>query len=625
MTDADRGPHHAFEFSRRLTGPNCHFGGPAVVLTPLGALAGSATAHAAWAQRVKVLCTLLGWAAPQPLALRRGPGTVLAFAAAAEHLFTATEINEWAWERSTAAAGPLSAQGLEAVQPALNEPEAVVAHFAAMAAGESSPPLIRLKAAAAAHGLPVIEDDDTLSLGAGRGSVSYPRAALPLPMDVPWATLHSVPTVLVTGSNGKTTTARLLAAMARAAGLTPGLCSTEGIVVGDTLVERGDYAGPAGARAVLRHRAVDVAVLETARGGILRRGLAVTRADAAVVTNVSADHLGEYGIVNVEDIAEAKLVVAHAVAPTAVIAVAHPAAHSVMHPARHPAVRPAVHPATHPSAGAHQRPGGTLVLNAADAVLMAVAARTPHAVAAKQALFAREHGHPALAAHRASGGATCGVEAGRLLCVWAGATIDLGDVNAMPLTLGGAAGYNIDNAAAAVLAAAASGLPWNAIRSTLATFGAVAQDNEGRLERWPHRGATVLIDYAHNPDGLAQLLAVARALKPVRLGLLLGQAGNRSDDAIGELARAAAAARPDRIVIKELPAMLRGRAPGEVPALLTRALRDAGVHDTLIAHQNDEEAAARDLLAWAGPGDVVVLPVHASTARERLHAVLSGA
>jgi cyanophycin synthetase len=337
-----------------------------------------------------------------------------------------------------------------------------------------------------------------------------------------------------------------------------------------------------------------MAVLETARGGILRRGLAVRRADVALVTNVSADHLGEYGVASVEDIAHAKLVVARAVADS-----------------------------------------GTLVLNGADPVPMAVAAATPHVQAAREAgrlaLFAHEHEHANLVAHRAAGGSTCGVRAGRLVMHLAnhpadrklGPDVDLGRVSDMPLTLGGAAGYNIENIAAAALAARAVGLPDGAIAHTLAHFGSTARDNPGRLERWSHRGATVLIDYAHNPDGLAQLLGVARALKPVRLGLLLGQAGNRDDEAIAALAHTAARFAPDAIVIKELPAMLRGRALGEVPTLLQRGLVEAGMAPGRIARQDDEVAAAQWLLQWAQTGDVVVLPVHTAAARERLGAALA--
>lgn len=590
MHDDEEGAPPAFESSRRLTGPNRWFAMPAVALTPLSAAASDPGSLTGWAQRVMALCVALGWPAPRPQVATGAAGTVLAFVPPEAALLSATDVNEWAWERAAEAHTPLAGQGFALTQPASDDIAAMALHFSAKAAAEASGPLQRLQAAAAAHGLPLFDDDDSVSIGIGSGSRTWPRAALPLPMDVPWPQLHAQPVLLVTGSNGKTTTTRLLVAMAEAAGRVAGHCSTEGVVVGGALVHAGDYAGPAGARAVLRHPAVQFAVLESARGGLLRRGLAVRRADAAVVTNVSADHLGEYGISSVEDIAEAKLVVAHAL-----------------------------------------RDCGTLVLNGSDAVLMAVAARTPHVQALLQAgrvaLFAHDLAHPVLLAHRATGAPVCGVNAESAL-VWAqgDAEAALGEIPQMPLTLQGAARHNVENIAAAVLAALASDLPLPALRATLAQFGALPQDNPGRLERWAWRGATVLVDYAHNPDGLAQLLQVAQALMatqpPARLGLLLGQAGNRDDAAIAELATTAAGFAPAHIVIKELPRMLRGRALGEVPALLQQALLATGQPAASLHREDDEEAAARALLAWALPGDVVVLPVHTTAVRQSLAALL---
>jgi UDP-N-acetylmuramyl tripeptide synthase len=516
---------------------------------------------------------------------------LLLFAAPDDALFTATEINEWAWERSAAEAGGDALAGFDLAQD-LGDDRRALAVFVQRAAAEQRPVQRALQTAAAERGLPVFIDDEVLSIGAGSGSRSWPLGALPAVADVPWPALHGVPTALVTGSNGKTTTVRLLAAIAAAAGVPAGYCCTEGVFVAGQAMGggdySGDYSGPAGARAVLRHAGVELAVLETARGGLLRRGLAVARADVALVTNVSADHLGEYGIAGVEDIAEAKLVVARALQD-----------------------------------GTRAR-GGTLVLNGGDTVLMAVAARSPHVqalfAAGRVALFARDDDGPALMALRQSGGSTCGVRDGRLLWSHGGASTGLGAVADFPLTLRGAAPHNTENIAAAVLAAHALGLPETAIRQALAQFGSQVQDNPGRLERWAYRGATVLIDYAHNPDGLAQLLAVACAMLPAgaRLGLLLGQAGNRDDPAIVDLAGTAAAARPDRIVIKELPEMLRGRAPGAVPDLIATTLRAAGFDAGRVTLQADEDAAARTLLAWAQPGDVVVLPIHTKAVRERL-------
>ena len=579
-TDAeDDEPRLAFDDSRRLTGANRWFDDPAVVLTALGAAATHPAAHVAWRERVARLCADLGWPAPSPVVQVRPGHVLLAVTAPVAMLFTATEVNEWAWECSAAEVEDLAVAGLTRLHD-FDEAQATL-RFRRRSREEVSAPLQRLLAAAAARGIDALVDDDTLSLGLGGGSRSWPRAALPLPMDVPWADLHAVPTLLVTGSNGKTTTTRLLAAMFARAGRVAGLCSTEGITVGGVLAEGGDYAGPAGARHVLRDRRVEVAVLETARGGLLRRGLAVGRADVAVVTNVSEDHLGEYGIADVDDIAEVKLALARVLGPA-----------------------------------------GVLVLNGGDEVLMRVAATLPHVQRVRSALFALQFDHPRLQSHRAAGGMTCGVEDGRLRLQDGASAVDLGEAVAMPLSVGGAAAYNVENLAAAALAAHAAGLPAELIAATLATFGATPGDNPGRLERRAWRGATVLVDYAHNPDGLAQLLRVARALAPRRLSLLLGQAGNRDDAAIGHLATTAAAFAPDLVVIKELPGMLRGRLPGAVPGLLRRGLLQAGVAVDRLVDEPDEESAARRLLDAARHGDVVVLPIHTAAVRQRLAALL---
>jgi UDP-N-acetylmuramyl tripeptide synthase len=569
-------PHHGFDDSRRLTGPNRYFGGPAVTLRPLGRFAQDPNVLGAWAGHVRAMAAALGWPDPQPTVGHHAGGSLLVFRAPADVLLSATDLNEWAWERAAAEAGESEFDLAQDLGAGARD------QLAARAGAERDPRLAALRTAAGARGLPVIEDDERISVGAGTGSRCWSRAALPAPDAVPWNLLHDVPTVLVTGSNGKTTTVRLLAAMARAAGLTPGLCSTEGVFVADEPVATGDYSGPEGARLVLRHPEVQAAILEAARGGILRRGLAVRRAGAAVITNISADHFGEYGIDDAAGLAETKLSVAHTLAD-----------------------------------------GGTLVLNADDATLMAAAARLPHVGAVRRALFAANYLDAALLRLRAQGGDTCGVRDARLILGAAGREHDLGAVHDLPLTVGGAAPYNIANLAAASLAAAALKFPTAAIIGTVQRFGAGPRDNPGRLEQWRHRGAIVLIDYAHNPDALAKLLRVARALRPRQLALLLGQAGNRDDAAIADLAATAARFAPDRVILKELPLMLRGRAQGEVPVLLERALTAAGMAANRIMHEPDEESAARRLLDTAEAGDVIVLPIHTRAVRERLRQILT--
>ena len=190
--------------------------------------------------------------------------------------------------------------------------ESALATLGRHAAAERQADLVDLIAAAVARRIPYLLDDDTLSLGFGHGGHSWPRDRLPSIDAVDWAILHGIPTALVTGSNGKTTSVRLLAAMLNAHGLRTAFSCTDGVFFDGESLETGDYSGPAGARTVLRHPHVEAGVLETARGGLLRRGLAVHRADVALVTNISDDHFGEYGIDDLDGLSETKLIVARA-------------------------------------------------------------------------------------------------------------------------------------------------------------------------------------------------------------------------------------------------------------------------------------------------------------------------
>jgi UDP-N-acetylmuramyl tripeptide synthase len=335
----------------------------------------------------------------------------------------------------------------------------------------------------------------------------------------------------------------------------------------------------------MRQRAAQAALVETARGGILRRGLALSQAQVAIVTNVSADHFGEYGIDDLAGLADVKLSVAALVADE-----------------------------------------GLLVLNADDAELVAKARTLVQRFGRCPPLgwFALDADLALLREHRARGGATCGVRAGRLLLSCGDTHSDLGAITAMPLTVEGSAVYNIANLAAATLAAAALGVPHAAIAAVCARFGAQATDNVGRLMRFERGGVRVLIDYAHNPEGLRGLLTVAEHLRAGsgRLGLLLGHAGNRQDAEIEALAGVAAEFRPALVVVKENEAHLRGRPPGEIPQIIRAALVRAGLPEGQLTLRMSEIEAAHCALEWARPGDVLALPVHSSAARAELLALL---
>ena len=424
-----------------------------------------------------------------------------------------------------------------------------------------------------------------LTLGAGEGARDFELVALPQPSRVPWAELRGIPTAVVTGSNGKTTSVRLLAACARAHGWRTAYCCTDGVFLDGQLEERGDYSGPAGARRVMRERRAQAAIVEAARGGILRRGIALSHADVGLVTNVSPDHFGEYGIDDLDGLADTKLSIAAVV-----------------------------------------RSEGLLVLNADDPQLLAKAPALAGRFGRSPPLgwFALDADAGLLREHRAHGGPTCGVRGGRLWLSCAGADHDLGAIAAMPLTVGGSATYNVANLAGAALAAAALGVPPPLIAAVFARFGAALADNPGRMMRFERGGVRLLVDYAHNAAGLRGLLGVAEHLRAGRgrLGLLLGHAGNRQDTEIEELARAAAQFQPALVVVKENEAHLRGLEPGEIPRIIRAALLRAGLPEAALPIRMSELEAVHCALEWAQPGDVLALPVHSAAARTAVVAML---
>lgn len=546
--------------SRRLMGPNVYSAHEGAVLevnvAPTG---GSAAALSqllsAWEEHVRMCYAACAW--PQPeVVVRQRDTTAFAFASTPiDALMTATSISEQAWVAAE------TRHALRATEEQLT-PLRALAH----AERATRPMLALVHAAAVARGVTITFDDDTLSLGSGTGSQQWPLAHVPHPDDIAWHDVHDVPVALVTGSNGKTTTTRLVAAMWRTTGRVAGWCCSDGVWVDDVQLEAGDYSGPAGAREVLRDVRVQAAVLETARGGILRRGLAVRRASAAIITNIAADHFGEYGVHTLRDLTDTKAVVARAM-------------------------------------GEH----GTLVLNADDPHLVSLGEQ----VHVPLAWFSVTPAHRVVDAHVARGGAAATVRDGHLRLHLAGRWHDLGAVADMPLTLNGVAPYNVANIAGASVLAAVMGVPIDAIRTTLLHFGAARTDNPGRLQLSRFGSMTVFVDYAHNPDGLAALCRAAASLPAKRRLLVLGQAGNRDDAQLRALVRAAWDVTPfDHVIIKELPTMLRGRPLGQVPRIFADELRQLGVADARVDVAPGEFDAITRAMAWAREGDVLVCPVH---------------
>jgi len=549
--------------SRRLTGPNLLLDRPGAILEVSLSPEQAAAAVAAWASQVRRMLDAVGWRNEEIAARTFAGGASLAISAPIDALYTATEINDWAWDAVEAELAGRQAPDFQSAAARLRDE----------IAREANPRLLALRDAAAARGVAFLSDDRAASVGLGKGSLTWPVRALPDPEEVDWNKVRDIPVLLVTGTNGKTTTVRLLAAMVDASEQMAGVTSTDQIEVGGELIERGDFSGPGGARTLLRDRRVEVAILETARGGLLRRGLAVHRAAAALVTNIAADHLGEFGILDLPSLAAAKLVVTRAIGPE-----------------------------------------GRVVLNADDPQLAAAALSAP------VVWFSLDPGNPLVRQALAAGGEAVYLQDGALMLARGGECTEITRVEAVPVAFGGAARHNVANALAAIGMASAIGIPAEAMATGLRRVGNSPEDNPGRANLFERDGVRVLLDYAHNPHGLTALLDIARTFPAERRLLVLGQAGDRDDEALRDFVRAALPFHPDRIVVKELPEMLRGRQPGEVPTILEDELRRLGIPPERIERAGSELEGVQKALAEARPGDLVVLLVH--TQREEVLGVI---
>jgi cyanophycin synthetase len=551
--------------SRRLTGPNLQLPGPGAIIDALAEPADQPGLIDAWQRAVLELHGALGLAAPRVGTARFQVGVSLAFSSPIDVLYAATELNEAAFARAQ--------RELAGRAPGELPLAELRRHFER----QSLPSLLALEAAARQRGFGILWDEEQISVGHGAGCLLLDRARLPDPEAIDWSRVHEVPTCMVTGTNGKSTTVRLVAAMAEAAGKRPGLCSTDWVRIGREIVDRGDYSGPGGARAVLRDPRTQVAVLETARGGIQRRGVALQAVPCAAVLNVTADHLGEWGSWDLEELADIKMVLARAV-----------------------------------------RPGGRAVLNAEDARIVARA----QDLAGEVLWFALDPAAPALAAARAAGRPFATLIDGELVLSEGGRTRAIQRVERVRCALYGAARHNLANALAAIGMASHMGLPDRALAEALESFGRDPEDNPGRLVLFELGGLKALVDFAHNPDGQVWLLDTAKRLGAKRTLVVLGQAGDRDNGSILELVRVTVAAQPERIVIKEMQKYLRGRQPGEVPALIEAELLRLGYPREAISHAGSEAEALSQAMTWGQPGDVVLMFSHAdrSGSIERLSA-----
>ncbi len=545
--------------SRRLTGPNFYLDGAGAIMDVLGEGLIFEAALGFWPQHVKALLEAIGWDTSTVMIRRFGYGASLAFGGPIDALYAATEINEHAWETAigTATAG-IAPDPLDK----LNELEKLISE-------ERNPKLIALERAAAEHNITFLWDDDEASIGLGSGSKTWAVDQLPSPEDVDWSYHHDIPVALITGTNGKSTTARLLGSILRAAGKTPGLTSSDYIAIGTEILDRGDYSGTGGARMAMRDQRVDVGVLEVARGGILRRGLGVPKAAAVAVTNVAADHLGEYGIETVADLAETKFVVAKALGP-----------------------------------------GGALVTNADNTYCRKEANRLAESLLERGTSVCWTSPNPENPLVRdalLNDGYACTVIDRHLAYVADGSWKKIVAVEDLPITFGGRATYNVRNSLTALGLAKALRVDDEAIARGMKSFESTPENNPGRGNMFDVGGAQVLVDFAHNEHALSAIAESIAQLPANRRLVLVGQAGDRTDDEMRDMALAAARLGADRYIVVDMPGYLRGREPGEVPGFIKEVLLDEGIPESAISIKADPLTGTRLALDWAEPGDFLLL------------------
>ena len=385
----------------------------------------------------------------------------------------------------------------------------------------------------------------------------------------PPGTPSRVPIAAVTGTNGKTTTARMLAHIAKMAGYTPGLTTTDGVYIDGQRTVEGDMTGPVSARMVLADPQIDFAVLETARGGLLRAGMGVQEVDVGAVINVASDHLGLKGIDTLEQLAEIKRIVVEVAKDCA-------------------------------------------VLNADDPNVLKMSAYTDAKVICYVTM---NPSHPLVREHVRAGGRACALEAGvngHMITLYdKGSHIPLLWTHLIPATLEGRAMHNVQNAMVASAMAFSMGIKLDAIRHGLRTFDTTFFQAPGRMNVFNEHPFKVVMDYAHNAHAVGMMADLAQRLDAGRRIVVVAGPGDRRDEDLREIANAVAG-KFDHYVVRRDDS-LRGRDGDEVPRIIAKALQAAGVAEDAISVIPDEQQAIDAALRMGRPGDLLLVFADALT------------
>jgi cyanophycin synthetase len=535
-------PQLVIDDCRRLTGPSLVWDKIGAILDVVIKGRDMDEVLECWYRHINDLLIALDWPTPCLAHRRYENGFSLLLAAPLDQLYSATLVLETAWYFCCCELLNKSPQNGEALT------QAVIKSMQ----DEQLPALIELQQAASNHDVDCLVDDEVVAVGHGEGSLQWSLDDLPISDQVDWASVHDLPIALVTGTNGKSTSVRVLDEIARAAGYVSGVTSTDFVRVGDDVLDRGDYSGPGGARLLLRDKRLQIAFLEVARGGILRRGLPIRRAKAALITNVGADHLGQYGINTLEALIEVKFVIRQALPDDAV-----------------------------------------LVLNADDEGIVDYMSRHPRQ---NVCWFSLDKNHRRIQYQLENRGRCCFAEVGQLFYFDGNSESLICSVEDIPMTMHGAALHNVRNALGAIGTSIAMGISIDHIRHGLNQFRSDASDNPGRLNIFELKnGARVIVDFAHNAHSVGAVVDTVKRMPASRKWILCSSAGDRSDADIRAIAQGLSAMQPDQIVIVEIDHYLRGRAMGEVSSIMKQACLDSGLNARQI-HLADSPLAGVSLI-----------------------------
>lgn len=431
--------------------------------------------------------------------------------------------------------------------------------------------LVYRKVYAEAHRRKLNVFEDGASVAIGSGKYSYIVALEQLSYDdIPWDSIREVPAVLVTGTNGKTTTVRLTRFICKTANKIVGYCSSDWIMIGDEIIEKGDLSGPSGNQGVMMNQNVEVAVLEVARGGLLRRGILTNFVCAATVTNVSEDHMNEDGVDTLEELAQAKALVYKAVAAD-----------------------------------------GYAVINLDDELMR----KNSKILTVKKIYITKDINNPNYASYLADATYVCYTKNGAFY--WRDKENDqlVSTFVDTPITVNGHALHNVENALHSIALSFTLGNSIEHIGKALRQYENTAENNQGRANVFKYNGGKIIVDFAHNAAGFEAMINLVRSYVADggRLGVLLGNTGNRMN-LTDKITDAVIKGKPDFVVIKELTTYLRGTEPGELVRKMQEMLIAKGMDGKHIQQVDNEFDALDVVLSFVKDGDAFLFITHESTA-----------